>query len=59
MSTPERQKPSGVHFLHKAAIREFGALKPEDLGIVGADDPTLTVKMENNATLLLELEPIN
>ncbi len=41
----------------KAAIREFGALKPETLGTVSAEDPILTVKMENNATLLLELYP--
>ena len=42
----------------KAAIREFGALKPEDLGVVTVENPVLTVKMENNATLLLEFEPI-
>lgn len=42
----------------KAAIREFGSLKPEDMGTVTAESPTITIKMENNATLLLELEPI-
>jgi len=42
----------------KAAIREFGALKPEALGTVTAENPVLTVKMENNATLLLELTPV-
>lgn len=40
----------------KAAIREFGALKPENLGTVSADDSALTVHLENNTTLLLELE---
>ena len=42
----------------KAAIREFGALKPEDLGIVVPESPTMEFRMENNATLLLELEPL-
>ena len=42
----------------KKAIREFGALKPEALGCVTPENPVLTVKMENNATLLLELTPV-
>lgn len=42
----------------KAAIREFGALRPEDLGVVTPDAPQLTIHMENNATLLLELQPV-
>ena len=42
----------------KAAIRAFGALKPEALGCVTPENPVLTVKMENNATLLLELTPV-
>ena len=39
----------------KAAIREFGALKPETLGTVTPENPVLNIKMENNATVLLEL----
>ena len=42
----------------KAAIREFGALKPEDLGTVSPENPILPLHMENNATLLLELTKI-
>ena len=41
----------------KAAIREFGALKPEDLGFVSPENPILPLNMENNATLLLEIVP--
>lgn len=42
----------------KAAIREFGALKPEDLGTVSPENPVFELRMENNATLLLELTEI-
>jgi len=39
-----------------AAIREFGALKPEDLGTVDPENPEIAIRLENNATLLLEIE---
>ena len=42
----------------KAAIRAFGALKPEDLGTVDPENPVFELKMENNATLLLEIEAV-
>ncbi len=42
----------------KAAIREFGSLKPEDLGTVSETDPVLNVRLENNTTMLLEFEAL-
>ncbi len=55
----ELGEPANPTEEQKAAIREFAALKPEDLGVVTADNPIFTVKMDNNATLLLELYPEN
>lgn len=42
----------------KAAIREAGALKAEEMGTVAPDNNKITVTMENNAVVLLELFPV-
>lgn len=54
----ELGQPAEPTEAQKAAIREFGALKPEDLGTVSPEAPILELRMENNATLLLEIEAI-
>ena len=40
-----------------AEIREFGRLKPEDLGLVSPESPVLPLPLDNNTTILLELYP--
>jgi beta-xylosidase len=42
----------------KQAIREAGALKPEEMGIITPEDNLVSVTMENNAVVLLELFPV-
>ena len=41
----------------KEEIRKAGALVPEDVGTVSPENNTLTLTMENNAVVLLELIP--
>ena len=40
-------------------IRSAGTLKPVSLGCITAENNTVTVTMENNAVVLLELHPEN
>ena len=42
----------------KAAIRAFGSLKPEDLGVVSPENALFNLHVEDNTTMLLELTPV-
>lgn len=42
----------------KAAIREYGSLKPEDLGTVSPENALFNLHVEDNTTMLLELTPV-
>ncbi len=53
----ELGKPQNPTEEQKEQIREFGRLKPEDLGTVSPENPVLHLPLENNTTILLELYP--
>ena len=53
----ELGKPSDPTEEQMEAIREFGRLKPEDLGTVSPEAPVLDLPLDNNTTILLELYP--
>ncbi|MBQ4517131.1 MAG: hypothetical protein II997_00920 [Clostridia bacterium] len=53
----ELGEPQNATEEQKKAIREAGTLKPESLGTVSKENPCVALTMQNNAVVLLEIEP--